>query len=87
MRQMMSIASTADLSEAGLFRGRRSFFETSVLDPAACEQTHQFDMPETTIHMTCSNTAKAIEVRLTAGGDIKSRIIGEGEDDEPDQSE
>ena len=43
----------------------------------ACQQTHQFDMPETTISMTCSQTAKPIEVRLTAGGDVKSRVLEE----------
>lgn len=41
----------------------------------ACKQTHQFDMPETTIHMTCGRTAQPIEVRLTGGGDIKSKLL------------
>jgi hypothetical protein len=33
-------------------------------------------MPETTIHMTCSETGQAIEMRLTGGGDVKSRVVG-----------
>lgn len=41
----------------------------------ACEQTHQLDMPETTINMTCSQTGKTVEMRLTAGGDIKSKML------------
>ncbi len=34
-------------------------------------------MTETTIHMTCSTTHKAIELRLTKGGDVKAAIVGE----------
>jgi len=34
-------------------------------------------MPETTIHMTCSTTHKAIKLRLTKGGDVKTAIVGE----------
>jgi len=41
----------------------------------ACKQTHQFDMPETTIHMTCATTGKTIEIRVTGGGDVKSKVI------------
>ncbi len=41
----------------------------------ACEQTHQFDMPETTIHMTCSGSGQALELRLTGGGDVKAKVI------------
>ncbi len=41
----------------------------------ACEQTHQLDMPETTINMTCSQTGKTVEMRLTAGGDVKSKML------------
>ncbi|MHC4066130.1 MAG: hypothetical protein ACYSUQ_06445 [Planctomycetota bacterium] len=43
----------------------------------ACGQTHSFDMPETTIHMTCGRTGQALEVRLTGGGDAKARLVGE----------
>ncbi len=46
----------------------------------ACEQTHQVDMPETTIHMTCSQTGQAVEMRLTGGGDVKSKVVDSGED-------
>ncbi len=41
----------------------------------ACAQTHQVDMPETTIHMTCSQTGQAIEMRLTGGGDVRSKLV------------
>ena len=34
-------------------------------------------MPETTIHMTCSRTHKALELYLTKGGDVKAKIVGE----------
>lgn len=46
----------------------------------ACEQTHQLDMPETTINMTCSQTGKTVEMRLTAGGDVKSKMLGPEEE-------
>ncbi len=36
-------------------------------------------MPETTIHMTCSRTHKALELRLTKGGDVKAKIVAEQE--------
>lgn len=41
----------------------------------ACGSQHVFDMPEGTIHMTCAKTGKTIEVRLTAGGDAKPRLV------------
>ena len=41
----------------------------------ACKGSHVFDMPETTIHMTCSKTAKAIKVRVTSGGDVRTAIV------------
>jgi len=44
----------------------------------ACKGSHSFDMPETTVHMTCSRTHKVIRLRLTAGGDIKSAVVEEG---------
>jgi len=50
-------------------------------DCPACGLSHSFDMPETTIHMTCSRTAKALELRVTKGGDVKSRIVGNGASD------
>jgi len=43
----------------------------------ACKGSHSFDMPETTIHMTCSKTGKTIQVRVTAGGDVRTAIVGE----------
>ena len=41
----------------------------------ACETTHSFDMPETTIHMTCGLTGTPVQLRLTAGGDVKSALL------------
>ncbi len=41
----------------------------------ACKGSHVFDMPETTIHMTCSKTAKAIQLRVTAGGDVRAVVV------------
>jgi len=46
-------------------------------DCPACEQSHSFDMPETTVHMTCSRTHKTMELRLTKGGDVKIQIVDE----------
>jgi len=46
-------------------------------DCPACGLSHSFDMPETTIHMTCSTTHKVIELRLTKGGDVKSHVVEE----------
>lgn len=43
----------------------------------ACKRSHVLDMPETTIHMTCSQTGKHLELRLGLGGEVKSRIIGQ----------
>ena len=43
----------------------------------SCGRTHSFDMPETTIHMTCGRTGQSVELRLTPGGDVKSRLLGE----------
>jgi hypothetical protein len=44
-------------------------------DCPACKQSHSFDMPETTVHMTCSRTHKVIQLRVTKGGDVKSAIV------------
>jgi len=44
-------------------------------DCPACKQSHSFDMPETTIHMTCSRTHKVIQLRLTQGGDVRSSVV------------
>ncbi|MEK6677739.1 MAG: hypothetical protein AABZ47_19060 [Planctomycetota bacterium] len=46
----------------------------------SCGGSHSFDMPETTIHMTCSRTRKVLQLRLTAGGDVRSNIVGEDGD-------
>ena len=46
-------------------------------DCPACGLSHSFDMPETTIHMTCGRTHKVLELRLTKGGDVKPRIVDE----------
>lgn len=47
----------------------------------ACKGTHIADIPETTIHLTCSRTRKALRLRLTPGGDVKSAVVGEDSDD------
>ena len=44
-------------------------------DCPACKGSHSFDMPETTIAMTCSRTHKVLELRLTQGGDVRSKIL------------
>jgi hypothetical protein len=43
----------------------------------ACKQSHVLDMPETTIYMTCSQTAKALQLRLGLGGEVKATIVSE----------
>ncbi len=48
-------------------------------DCPACKRSHSFDMPETTIHMTCSRTHQALQLRLTPGGDVKAAIVGEAQ--------
>ncbi len=48
-------------------------------DCPACGGSHSFDMPETTIHMTCSRTHKTLQLRLTKGGDVRSSIVGDQE--------
>jgi len=45
-------------------------------DCPACGQSHSFDMPETTIHMTCSRTHQVMELRVTKGGDVRAAIVG-----------
>lgn len=42
----------------------------------ACHRTHVADVPEVTIHMTCATTHKVIRLRLTAGGDVKTAVVG-----------
>ncbi|MFQ5413460.1 MAG: hypothetical protein ACE5E6_03280 [Phycisphaerae bacterium] len=46
-------------------------------DCPACSGSHSFDMPETTIHMTCPWTHKVLELRLTAGGDVRVAMPSE----------
>ncbi len=50
-------------------------------DCPACGGSHSFDMPETVVHMTCSQTHKVLELKLTKGGDVRSKIV-----DDPEQS-
>jgi hypothetical protein len=42
----------------------------------ACKQSHVLDMPETTIHLTCSRTGKHLSLTLGLGGEVKARIVG-----------
>ncbi len=44
----------------------------------ACNGTHVFDMPETTIHMTCAKTGKVLQLRLTSGGDVRPTVVDPG---------
>ncbi|MCH7993628.1 MAG: hypothetical protein IIB57_04195 [Planctomycetes bacterium] len=46
-------------------------------DCPACGGSHSFDMPETTIHMTCSRTRQVLQLRLTKGGDVKSEVVAD----------
>lgn len=43
----------------------------------ACGESHVLDMPEMTIHMTCSRTGKTLELRLVGGGEVKAKVLGE----------
>jgi hypothetical protein len=47
----------------------------------ACNSTHITDIPETTVHATCARTHKAVQLRLTPGGDVKSALVGQEEQD------
>lgn len=55
-------------------------------DCPACHGSHSFDMPETTISMTCSRTHKVLELRLTQGGDVRSRILDDSESESSAES-
>lgn len=46
----------------------------------ACKESHVLDMPETTVHMTCSKTGRHLELRLVGGGEVKAKVVGEGEE-------
>ena len=47
-------------------------------DCPACGGSHSFDMPETVIHMTCGRTHKAMQLKLTKGGDVRATIVNGG---------
>ncbi|MBK8271079.1 MAG: hypothetical protein IPK83_23300 [Planctomycetes bacterium] len=53
----------------------------------ACNQSHVLDMPETTIHLTCSATGKHLELRLVGGGEVKAKVVGENSADTEAESE
>ncbi|MCK6456872.1 MAG: hypothetical protein L6Q92_10130 [Phycisphaerae bacterium] len=56
----------------------------------SCNTSHVLDMPETTIHMTCSRTGAHLELRLGLGGEVKARILSDaagGSEEEPGESE
>ena len=44
-------------------------------------------MPETTIAMTCSRTHKVLELRLTQGGDVRSKILDGAQETGTEESE
>mgnify|MGYP001489252764 CR=1 FL=1 len=52
----------------------------------ACKQSHVLDMPETTIHMTCSLTGKHLQLRLVGGGEVKAVIVGADNESETEES-
>jgi len=56
-------------------------------DCPACGRSHSFDMPETTIHMTCSHSHKVLQLRVTAGGDVRSTIVSGPEDGAADSDQ
>lgn len=56
-------------------------------DCPACGGSHSFDMPETTIHMTCSRTHKVLKLRVTASGDVRSAVLGEDDEQSGGESE
>ena len=41
----------------------------------ACKGTHVADIPETTVQLTCSRTNRALQLRVTTGGDVKSVVL------------
>lgn len=41
----------------------------------ACKKSHVLDMPETTVHMTCSSTGAHLKLRLGAGGEVKPTLL------------
>jgi predicted RNA-binding Zn-ribbon protein involved in translation (DUF1610 family) len=42
-----------------------------------CKKTHITDIPETTVHMTCTACGSTLRLRLTPGGDVKTAVIGD----------
>ncbi|HKQ48494.1 MAG TPA: hypothetical protein VJZ71_10525 [Phycisphaerae bacterium] len=56
-------------------------------DCPACKKSHVLDMPETTIHMTCSQTGKHLKLRLGLGGDVKAQIVSESGAEEEKEEE
>lgn len=57
------------------------------VDCPACGAVHVFDMPEGTVHMTCSRTHRVLECRLTPGGDVKTRLLDAQAAGEEEQAE
>lgn len=46
----------------------------------ACGDSHVLNVPEGTIHMTCARTGRLVELTLTAGGDVKARLVEPADD-------
>lgn len=40
-----------------------------------CQKTLIIDMPETTIHQTCTSCRRTLQLRLTPGGDVKAAVV------------
>jgi hypothetical protein len=53
----------------------------------ACKGTHIADIPETTIYLTCSRSHKPLQLRLTAGGDVKSKVVGDNGDEDMEETD
>lgn len=53
----------------------------------ACGESHSFDMPETTIHMTCSRTGRILRLKLGLGGEVRPTILDDNSEGEGDEAE
>ncbi|GIK16810.1 MAG: hypothetical protein BroJett003_17740 [Planctomycetota bacterium] len=56
-------------------------------DCPACDRSHSFDMPETTVYMTCGGTGATLRLRLTSGGDVRAAVVDPDRLDADEESE
>lgn len=52
-----------------------------------CGESHSFDMPETTIHMTCSRTGRVLRLKLGLGGEVRPTVVGENGESDDEEAE